>query len=313
MDYVTLGRTGLRVSVMGLGCGGPSRLGQTAGHSEAESIAVVQRALDLGVTLIDTAYAYGTETIVGKALSGARRGDVVLSTKRGAAQDGRLLSAPEMVAAVESSLQKLQTDYIDIFHLHGLKLEQYEHAANEIVPALLQLKDQGKIRFLGVTESFETDTNHAMTQRALDDDWWDVMMIGFNIINQSARQRVFPRTIAKGIGVLGMFAVRRALSRPDRLRAVMENLVERGQVDAAAFTEADPLDFVLADSDAVDLTDAAYRYCRHEPGMHVVLSGTGNVAHLAENAESLLRPALPSVVQQRLATLFAQVNSVSGS
>jgi len=110
MDYVTLGRTGLRVSVMGLGCGGPSRLGQTAGHSEAESIAVVQRALDLGVTLVDTAYAYGTETIVGKALSGARRSEVVLSTKRGAAQDGRLLSAPEMVAAVESSLQKLQTD-----------------------------------------------------------------------------------------------------------------------------------------------------------------------------------------------------------
>jgi len=313
MDYVTLGRTNLRVSVMGLGCGGPSRLGQTAGHSEAESIAVVQRALDLGVNLVDTAYAYGTETIVGKAIQGARRDEVVLSTKRGLAQEGRLLSAPEMVAAVESSLQKLQTDYIDIFHIHGLKLEQYAHAANEIVPALLTLKTQGKIRFLGVTESFENDTNHSMTRRAFDDDWWDVMMIGFNIINQSAREHVFPHTIAKGIGVLGMFAVRRALSRAERLRAVMQDLIERGQVAPAAFTETDPLDFVVAESDAVDLTDAAYRYCRHEPGMHVVLSGTGNVAHLTENAESLLRPALPPPVQQRLATLFAQVNSVSGS
>ena len=220
------------------------------------------------------------------------------------------LASPE---AKKGDEDERQLDAKCIIHNDRYKSTKRQGAATEIVPALLQLKAQGKIRFLGVTESFETDTNHAMTQRALDDDWWDVMMIGFNIINQSARQRVFPRTIAKGIGVLGMFAVRRALSRPDRLRAVMENLVERGQVDAAAFTEADPLDFVLADSDAVDLTDAAYRYCRHEPGMHVVLSGTGNVAHLAENVESLLRPALPSVVQQRLATLFAQVNSVSGS
>ncbi len=69
MDYTTLGRTGLRVSVAGLGCGGNSRLGKADGRSFAESVAVVRRALDLGVNFLDTAAAYGTEEIVGDAIS----------------------------------------------------------------------------------------------------------------------------------------------------------------------------------------------------------------------------------------------------
>src|SRR5882757_8884321 len=69
MDYTTLGRTGLRVSVAGLGCGGFSRLGMSTGKSEAESVALVRLAIDSGITLIDTAANYGTEEIVGKAIS----------------------------------------------------------------------------------------------------------------------------------------------------------------------------------------------------------------------------------------------------
>ena len=68
MEYVTLGRTGLRVSVAGLGCGGFSRLGLGRGKSEAEAVALIHRALDLGVNLFDTAAAYGTEAVLGKAL-----------------------------------------------------------------------------------------------------------------------------------------------------------------------------------------------------------------------------------------------------
>ena len=70
MQYTTLGRTGLKVSVAGLGCGGHSRLGQKTGRTEQESIQVVRQALDLGINLIDTAEAYGTESIVGKAIQG---------------------------------------------------------------------------------------------------------------------------------------------------------------------------------------------------------------------------------------------------
>ncbi|HTD89215.1 MAG TPA: aldo/keto reductase, partial [Burkholderiales bacterium] len=63
MEYTTLGRTGLRVSVAGLGCGGSSRLGLTAGHSEKHGVSIVRQAIDLGVNLIDTANSYGTESI----------------------------------------------------------------------------------------------------------------------------------------------------------------------------------------------------------------------------------------------------------
>ncbi|MCC7019535.1 MAG: aldo/keto reductase [Ardenticatenales bacterium] len=85
MQTVRLGRTGLDVSVVGLGCGGHSRLGMATGHDEAHAVRSVQHALDLGIGFIDTARSYGTEAAVGKALRG-RRSDVVLSTK---ASEGR--------------------------------------------------------------------------------------------------------------------------------------------------------------------------------------------------------------------------------
>src|SRR5690242_20089119 len=90
MDSITLGRSGLRVSVLGLGGGGHSRLGQRTGASEDESVALVRRALALGVTFIDTAEGYGTEAIIGTALRDVRREDVVLSTKKSMRAEGRL-------------------------------------------------------------------------------------------------------------------------------------------------------------------------------------------------------------------------------
>jgi hypothetical protein len=73
MQYTTLGKTGLRVSVAGLGCGGNSRLGLGAGKSEAEAITLVRAAIDLGINFIDTAEAYGTEEVLGRALDGIPR------------------------------------------------------------------------------------------------------------------------------------------------------------------------------------------------------------------------------------------------
>ena len=80
MEYRTFGRTGLRVSVCGLGGGGESRLGLAKGSTEDEAIAVVRRALDLGVTYVDTAPSYGTEDVIGRALQGSAD-EVVVSSK----------------------------------------------------------------------------------------------------------------------------------------------------------------------------------------------------------------------------------------
>jgi len=316
MDTVVLGRTGLEVTVMGAGCGGPSRAGQSTGKTTAESVAVVRAALDAGVNLIDTSEAYRTEKIVGQAIRELDRTKLVLSTKK---RTGPNLTVSEVRQSLEASLRRLGTDYIDIYHLHGVVLEDYDYLAAEIVPELLKLRDEGKFGFLGITERWNADPGHRMVERALRDDVWDVMMVGFNILNQSARHRVFTKTIKKDIGVLVMFAVRRALSRPADLAKTLATLIEVGQIDSAdlggddALTDlARGLDFLIRDGGAISLPDAAYRFARYEPGVHTVLSGTGNLWHLEANLASFGRSPLPAIDRRRLRRIFRHVDSVTG-
>jgi L-galactose dehydrogenase len=310
VEYVTLGNTGLQVSVPGLGGGGHSRLGQQTGATEAESVALVRHALELGINFVDTAEAYGTEAIIGTALAGAPRQDVILSTKKSISAQGRLISGDELARGLDASLSRLQTDYVDIYHLHGVRAEQYDHAVTELMPAMLRLREAGKIRFLGITEAFGGDTSHQMMARAVREDAWDVVMVGFTMLNQSARERVLAETQQRGIGVLCMFAVRDALSRPDKLRETVGELVQQGLIDANTVDSQNPLDFV--EQVAESLPDAAYRFCRAEPGIHVVLSGTGKRAHLEQNVASILRPPLPNSIRARLIDLFGQIDTVSG-
>jgi aryl-alcohol dehydrogenase-like predicted oxidoreductase len=167
-------------------------LGRLAGATEAQSVAVVRRALDLGVNFVDTAEAYGTEALVGEALRGTRRRDVVLSTKKHVTDHGRLITAAELTYGLEASLTRLQTDYVDVYHLHGTRADQYDHAVAELVRASVAARS-GKIRFLGITERFRR-SRPCMMARAVRDPYWDVVMVGFNIFNQSARDRVFVET-----------------------------------------------------------------------------------------------------------------------
>lgn len=313
MRYTTLGKTGLKVSVMGLGCGGPSRLGISYGRGEENAIAVVRRARELGVNFFDTAEAYGTETALGKALAGVPREEVVLSTKVSLHNKEGMRTADELIARAEDGLQRLGVDYVDVLHLHGVSFKDYEYALGELAPALERLREQGKIRFRGITEAFGSDTNHTMLAHALPNGPWDVIMVGFNLINQSARDTVFPLTLAQGIGVLDMFAVRRALSNRDKLREVMASLAANGLVSPDAFDPESPLGFLTENGAATSIPDAAYRFCRDEPGVDVVLSGTGDVTHLEENAASLNAPPLPPEITERLRLLFQGIDSVSGN
>jgi len=311
MQYTTLGRTGLHVSVMGLGCGGPSRVGQRTGSSQAESISLIRQALEAGVNLIDTAEAYQTEEIVGQAIKGLDRDDLVISTKKSTWRDSPL-TPKKVIEGLEGSLKRLDLDYIDLYHLHGVRRTDYDYLSTEIVPTLHKLREQGKIRFIGLTESGNSDPGHEMLQRAAQDETWDVMMVGFNILNQSARARVLAPAREKEIGILVMFAVRLALSRPERLKEVIQSLIEAGQLDPAEIDQTDPLAFVTGDGGAASLPDAAYRFCRDEPGTHVILSGTGHAGHLRANLESFARPPLPAETVRRLKQIFRRVDSVSG-
>ncbi len=313
MEYRTFGRTGMRVSVVGVGAGGPSRLGMNTGRSEKESIAVVRRALELGVNYVDTAEAYGTEEIVGKAIRDFDRNSLVIATKKGAFREGEPVPAHEFASGVEASLRRLGVETIDVFHFHGARLEQYPHICGELVPVLQKMRQAGKIRHLAVSEHFASDFEHELLQQAIEDDLFDVVMVGFNILNQTASRKVLPATRKKGIGTECMFAVRRAFSNPARLREILVDLRRSGEIDADAVDLFEPLDWVLKESDAKTLPEAAYRFCRHEPGIDVVLTGTGNVRHLEENVTSLLRPPLPEKVVKRLREIFGRVHSVNGS
>jgi L-galactose dehydrogenase len=314
MEYTTLGRTGLKVSVAGLGCGGPSRLGMRDNSTSQErAVGLVRQAIDLGVNLIDTAQSYGTEEVVGRAIAGIPRDRLVISTKKTLPAADHPNPENEIKKGLEQSLNLLGTDYIDIYHLHGVEPPQYDFAKERLMPAMRRLREQGKIRFIGVTEGFVQDPSHQMLRDGLKADLWDVVMVGFNLLNPSARKSVFPQTVAKRVGVLNMFAVRRALSQPDRLKAILRDLIREGAVAAGSVSAGDPLDFVLGESDTAALPDAAYRFCRHERGVDVVLTGTGNPAHLKANVESILKPALPEPVLRRLADLFGNLDYLTGN
>ena len=310
MQYTTLGRTGLKVSVAGLGTGGFSKLGLGTGKSEDHAVGIIRAALDVGVNLIDTAAVYGTEDVVGKALRGVDRDSVVVCTKASKPAGDKQFDVGKILESLDGSLKRLGVEYVDVFQLHAVPPAAYEHVRNEIAPALLRQKAKGKFRFLGVTETAPNDPEQLMLNQAMRDSAWDTAMVAFHLMDQVARQQVFPLTLANGIGTLMMFAVRSIFARPAQLAATMKELAADGLVPAWLAERAHPLDFLVHEGGASSLTDAAYRYVRHEPGVDVVLFGTGDAGHLRSNVESILKPPLPAADRTKLAELFGHLRGV---
>ncbi len=158
-----LGREGLEVSALGLGCMGMSQSYGTP--NDEESIATIHRAIDIGCTFFDTAEAYGpftNEELVGRALEGRRDG-VVIATKFGFKLDSAGYagtdSRPEHVKAVaEASLKRLRTDHIDLFYQHRVDPDV---PIEDVVGAMSDLVKEGKIRFLGLSEAGEATIRRA--------------------------------------------------------------------------------------------------------------------------------------------------------
>jgi len=309
MQTTTLGRTGLNVSVMGMGGGGLSQLGKKSGKTQTESATILQQAFDAGVNFVDTAEGYGTEPIVSEALQGRDRTSIIISTKK--STRNQHITPEKLEDSLNQSLKRLKTDYIDIYNLHGVVPQDYDYLVADIYPVLKRAQEQGKIRFIALSEMFNEDTGHTMAKRAAENNLWDVMMIGFNILNQSARERVFKKAIENNIGIQVMFAVRKALSQPDYLVETVAGLIKKGHLDSSDFDDLNaPLDFLL--QNASTIPEAAYRFCRDEPGTHVILSGTGNPDHLTENIASFDCPPLPEADTERLKHIFRRVDSITG-
>jgi len=310
MEFTTLGRTGLKVSVAGLGCGGGSRLGQGQEKSEAHSVGLVHKAMDLGVNFLDTAASYGTEAIVGKAIKELDRTSVVLSTKHHVIGKGHLFTPAEITAAIDKSLTEMNTDYVDIFYLHGVATKYHEHVRNNLMPALEKVRESGKVRFLGISELAYDDHDHDLLGKSLDDDLFDVVMLAFNMMNQNARTAIFPKTLAQNVGTTIMFAVRSIFSVPGRLAVDINKLIEAGDLPAALGETDNPLEFLIHEAGAESIIDAAYRYVRHDPGADVILFGTGSAEHLETNLASILRPSLPDADVEKIQSLFNHLKGV---
>ena len=195
----SLGRQGLQVSALGLGCMGMSQSYGTP--DDQESIATLHRALELGVTFLDTAEAYGpftNEELLGRALEG-RRDRVVLATKFGFRFQGNQLtgtdSRPEHVREVaEASLRRLRTDRIDLLYQHrvdpGVPIE-------DVVGAMARLVEEGKVRFLGLSEAGEATIRRAHAVHPIS-----ALQSEYSLWERNLERDVLPLLRELGIGLV---------------------------------------------------------------------------------------------------------------
>ena len=188
MEYTTLGKTGLKVSRMGLGGIPVQRVGP------AEAKALIDAVEAAGVNYIDTARGYTvSEELLGQALEG-RREKFILATKAMA------WDRDSMVQAVETSLKNLRTDHIDLYQIHNPSLQQLEQvcAPGGALEALMEAKAAGKVRHLGITAHLQE-----VFRKALELDWVETVMFPYNIV-ESQGTELMERAREKNIGFINM-------------------------------------------------------------------------------------------------------------
>ena len=203
MEYRNLGRTGVKVSQL---CLGTMMFGRST--SEADSVAIVERALDHGVNFVDTANAYSagaSERYVGKALAGGKRASVVLATKGFFPLDpkdpnGRGLSRRHLIDACNASLERLQTDWIDLYQLHRA---QSDVPIDETLRALDDLIRAGKIRYIGtsmfpswkIVESLWAAKEFGLNRFVCE-------QMAYNLLDRTAEREVLPAARSFGIATI---------------------------------------------------------------------------------------------------------------
>ncbi|MDB5233415.1 MAG: aldo/keto reductase [Hymenobacter sp.] len=194
-----LGRSGLTVSALGLGCMGMSDF--YSGQDDAESTRTLHRALDLGVTFFDTADMYGpfkNEELLGRALKG-RRDAVVLATKFGIERDPNdparrgINGRPEYVkAACEASLKRLGTDHIDLYYQHRVDPST---PIEETVGAMSRLVEEGKVRFLGLSEAAPATVRRAVAVHPIE-----ALQTEYSLWSRDPEDEILPTVRELGVG-----------------------------------------------------------------------------------------------------------------
>jgi aryl-alcohol dehydrogenase-like predicted oxidoreductase len=311
MEYRRLGNSGLIVSSIGLGCNNFGRAG-TLTESQEGTDAVIGAAIDAGITFFDTADIYGaerglSETLMGNSLVG-RRDDIVLATKFGMDMDG--LAGPDWEArgsrryirrAVEASLRRLQTDWIDLYQLHQPDpLTPIE----ETLATLDDLIGEGKVRYIGHSnlagwQIAEAEFTAAMQQHPK----FVSAQNEYSLIIRDAELEVLPAVRAYGLGFLPFFPLYNGLltgkytrdSRPTDARITKQksHLFDDAPWDALE----DYAGFCAARD--ITMVEATFAWLLAQPGLASVIAGATKPEQVAQNAAagSAWTPTLEEVRQ----------------
>ena len=309
MLYRSLGRTGLNVSLLSYGTGGPRLFGQNEGMDRSDQVAFVRRCLDLGVNLFDTARGYGhSEPILGECLKGVPRDSYHVITKWRFEEEPNRPQEEYLADSIEDSLRNLGMDHIDIYMLHGLTDEWYDDGVERYYPLLERFREQGKIGAIGLSTQFIVDPPQegALISLSRNPEMWDVMMIKYGILNQHAAKEVFPLALEHDVGIVNMAAARIRLPDPDLLEQTVAEWKEKGYLSPDSLPEKDPLGWLVHD-DVDSVVAAGYKFAADHPAIATVLTGTSNLDHLEQNARALERPSLDKADSQRLVDLFSHI------
>ncbi len=323
MEMRVFGRTGMRLSVLGFGCGAVGGLMVRGDPLDQER--TIARAIGAGVNYFDTAVQYGngeSETNLGRVLQKLKPANVVVGTKvrLPAADFGRI--ADVVAKSLEGSLARLRLDRVDLFHLHNAITEtgggealSVQQVLGDVAPAFERLRQQGKTRFLGLTAIGDTAALH----QVIDASVFDSAQVVYNMLNPSAATelpanypaqdygRLFDHTKAAGVGVIGIRVLAGgALSgSPERHPIASPPPEPIGSamsydVDVARASRLMPL---VKEGFAASLTEAATRFAISHPAMGTILVGMATPQQFEAALAAVKKGPLPPAALERLTAL----------
>jgi len=284
MIYRTLGKSGLKVSLLGLGAG-------AIGADELDEGAVArlcEAALEAGVNFFDAARSYGrAEERLGRLLRG--RTDVVVSTKGGYDVEGAGDWTPEALrGGIAGACRRLRRDRIDVFHLHSCPLDVLRR--EDLLRVLDDARAAGDIGTAGYSGE-----NEAL-EWATASGHFEVVQMSLNLFDQGSLAARLPRALAAGLGVIA--------KRP--LGNAPWRFAERPARDDVAVYWDRMRALALVPSPTVSLAELSLRFAAFSPGVGTVIVGTADPEHLREAAAALARGPLPEADRQTLVAAYAR-------
>lgn len=237
---------------------------------------MIHEAIDLGINFIDTAPKYGlgeSERRIGKALAGGKREQVVLSSK--AARSDMRYDYKTIVQSVEDSLQRLQTDRIDLVQLHDVDSQPYDLVIEEAIPALQKLRDDGKVRFLGVSTRMLD-----VLMRYLRTGAFDAVQFyaRYMLLDHSAKDELIPLARELNLGVINGSVLGMGILAETPAHFI-EDYARRRAAEGIA-----KLDFLRTKPEPGGLIEPGMRFSFSNPDIHVTLSGVTTREALRMNA-----------------------------